>query len=197
MTWPNLDDATAQLERHGLLLGTEKNTRSGIPAGQLWINTSKPINVKASGAGKRGGWYWLSEKQIRDGLYITGAFGIYEGADPGKQSLKINFDKKAVPLTPEERAAIRARQDAQAKHVAALRKQEIERAAAKASHVWRQYVPAGESEYLKRKAVAAHGLRFSPSGNGTIAVPMLRAHAGAITWHPLSDAAPGVLEAAA
>jgi hypothetical protein len=26
---------------------------------------------------------------------------------------------------------------------------------------------------------------------------LLRAHAGAITWHPLSDAAPGVLEAAA
>jgi len=174
MTWANLDDATAQLQDHGLLLDSVTKTQGGRAAGLLYIDSIKPVKCKASTGGTQGGWYWLMEKELRGERYITGAFGVYEGADIGKHAIKINFDGKAIRLTPDERAAIKARHDARMKHATAMRRAEAERASQRAGRVWRAYVAAGESEYLKRKSVAAHGLRFSPSGNGTLAVPMLR-----------------------
>lgn len=165
MTYANYDDATSQMLVAGLLL----------PGGAIEIDTTRPVRCLVDGGGhEKRGWYWLNEKEIRGERYITGAFGVYQGNDNGKQVIKLNLDGKALALSAEERAAIKARHDSNMKRAAALRKAEADRAAAMADRAWRKYLPVGESDYLKRKGVGAHGLRFSPSGNGTVAIPMLR-----------------------
>ncbi|CAE6713349.1 toprim domain-containing protein [Candidatus Nitrotoga fabula] len=58
----------------------------------------------------------------------------------------------------------------------ALRAAEAELAARTATRVWIAYVPTGESDYLDRKGVAAHGVRFDPHGHGTLAIPMCDAY---------------------
>lgn len=163
MTWANYDDVHDQLAACGLIVD------------HLEVDTPRPVRCLVEGRGKeKRGWYWLNEKEIRGQRYITGAFGVYEGNDNGKLVVKINFEGKPVQLSAEERAAIKARHEANMRRAKALRAAESSRAAREAERVWRAYVATGESDYLKRKGVSAHGLRFSPSGNGTLAIPMLR-----------------------
>lgn len=162
--WVNYDDVLDQIRA------------AGLDVAALEVDTPRPVRCREIDGGReKRGWYWLSGKEIRGESYITGAFGIYRGADNGKQTIKIRRAGAAVFLSAEERAAIKARHDANMKRMKVLRKAEADRAARAAEHAWRKYVPTGESEYLQRKGVQPHGLRFSPSGNGTLAVPMLRA----------------------
>lgn len=171
MTWVNYDDVIAQLQGGGLELDMSR----------FAVGTAQPIRCRESGGDREHrGWYWLNEilldtKQpdgsVRSDMYIVGSFGIYRGNDPGKE--KITLGKKGPTLTPEQKAAIAARQKENEKRARAMREAEAERAAQEAGRVWSQYVVDGESDYLQRKGVKSHGLRFSPSGNGTIAVPML------------------------
>lgn len=163
MTWANYDDVHDQLQASGLVVT------------HLEVDTARPVRCLVEGRGReKRGWYWLNEKEIRGQRYITGAYGVYEGSDNGKLVIKINFEGKPLQLSGEERAAIRARHEANMRRAKALRAAESSRAAREAGRVWRAYVATGESDYLKRKGVAAHGVRFSPSGNGTLAIPMLR-----------------------
>ena len=176
MTYANYDDIVAQLQAAGLVLDRVQHTYSGIPEGALYISSTQPIRTKIDGAdGEWRGWYHLGEFTIEGALYITGAYGIWQGADNGKQSLKLNLNGKAIKVSADERAAIKARNETHARMAAAQRKRETNIAAAKAEHVWRHYIPSGDSDYLTRKNVGAHGLRFSPNNTGTVAVPMLRA----------------------
>lgn len=162
--WINYDDALNQMRA------------AGLDAVALEVDTAKPVRCREIDGGReKRGWYWLSSKEIRGESYITGAFGIYRGSDNGKLTIKIRREGATLFLSAEERAAIKARHDANMKRMKALRKAEADRAARAAEHAWRQYLPTGDSDYLTRKGVQAHGLRFSPSGNGTLAVPMLRA----------------------
>lgn len=166
MNWKNYDDALAQIEAAGLLV-------NGIEVG-----TTGPKRCKVSGEDhEKRGWYWLNDILLDDGAgnkdsYIVGAFGIYHGNDNGKQSIKLNRDKNAPTITDDQRAAIAARQKENQARMKAMRQAEIDRAAAQAGSAWRKYIPDGESNYLVRKGVGAHGLRFAPAGNGTVAVPM-------------------------
>ena len=168
MTWTNYDDVVDQLAAHGLLLD-----------GGIEVNSPRPVRVRIDGGDReKRGWYWLTDFDLPDAdgtrkLYVGGAFGIYRGADNGKVAVKINRDG-APALTAAEKDAIRQRQEALARRAKAIRAGDAKRAADQADRAWRKYVPTGESDYLKRKGVQAHGLRFSPSGNGTLAVPMLR-----------------------
>lgn len=158
----NYDDVRDQLLDAGLRLD-----------GELEVDTPQPVRTFENGGDReRRGWYWLSSRQINGQLFIIGACGIYRGADAGKIALKLRLDGKAVSLTSEEREAIRAQQRRQEAKRKAMRKAKGERAALKAQRLIRLYQPEGASDYLERKGVGAHGLRFAPSGNGTIAVPM-------------------------
>lgn len=163
MSWANYDDALGQLREGGLIVDA------------LEIDTPRPKRCLVEGADReKRGWYWLTSKAIGGETYITGAFGVYHGNDNGKQTLKLRLDGKAVELSEDERAAIRARHAANMKRLKALRQAEADRAAHEAQRVWLAYLPTGTSDYLERKGVGAHGVRFAPSGNGTLAVPMLR-----------------------
>lgn len=168
MSWANFDDVIDQLQAGGLLI-----------EGGIDVNTQRPKRVRiAGGDHEKRGWYWLHDIELREAngqskLYIAGAWGVYHGNDNGKQKIVIKRDG-APALTPAEKEAIRARHDAQMKRAKALRAAEARKAAEEADSAWRKYIPDGESDYLKRKGVQAHGLRFSPSGNGTLAIPMQR-----------------------
>lgn len=160
MTWINYDDALSQV-------------RDFLDVDALDVDTTKPVRCREQGGDReKRGWYWVFTKQIDGQSYITGAFGAYHGNDAGKQTIKIQRDGKALKMSADERAAIAARQKANMARLKAMREAEAERAALEAGRVWRAYLPTGTCDYLKRKAVGAYGVRFAPSGAGTMAVPM-------------------------
>jgi putative DNA primase/helicase len=165
MTWANYDHVLDQLKAGGLLL-------DGIEVG-----TDRPIRCFTEDGGReKRGWYWLHDIDLADSTgqrkcYIVGAFGVYRGNDNGKQKIILKRDGPA--LTADERAAIKARHDDNMKRIKAIRQAEARRAAETAQRAWHKYLPDGESLYLSKKQVKPYGIRYSPSGNGTIAVPML------------------------
>lgn len=179
MSYANYDDIVDQLQAAGLLLESVKSAKGGISVGALVVDSNLPVRCKTEcDSSEKRGWYWLSSIDLPDAdgaleRYIIGAFGIYRGNDENKQKLKLNRDNRPS-LTPAEKDAMRARLADQAKRAKAIRAAEAARAAAQADRVWRAYVPTGESDYLKKKNVGAHGVRFDPNGKGTLAVPMMR-----------------------
>ncbi|CAH1387979.1 DUF5906 domain-containing protein [Candidatus Nitrotoga sp. M5] len=171
MTYANYDDVAEQIRSHGLLI-----------KGNLSVNTPKPVRVFIeNGDREKRGWFWLNEVMIDGAAYLVGAYGIYQGNDSGKQTVRLNRrDEKGQlkPLVPDPalRAAMKARHEENSQSMKAFRSAEAERAAHDASRVWKAYVPSGESDYLNRKGVAAHGVRFDPNGHGTVVVPMCDAY---------------------
>lgn len=156
----NYDDVLQQLQDHGLLVE------------HLEVDTHKPVRCyERDGDREKRGWYWLSTFPIEGETYIVGSFGIFRGPDPGKT--KVQLSKAGRQLTKEQREAIAARHKENARRAKAQREAEASRAAARAAKAWRAYVPEGRSDYLERKGVQAHGLRFDPHGQGTVAVPMM------------------------
>ena len=169
MTWVNYDDVLDQLRDGGLEID-----------GGVDVDTSQPVRCLESGGDKeKRGWYWLNEITIEGQRYIVGAYGVYHGNDPGKRKVELRRDAKAIALSKEQKEAIAARQKANQARMKALRAAKAERAAQEATRVWRAYVEEGASDYLARKGVGAHGVRFSPAG-GTLAVPMM--DAGGKVW---------------
>ncbi len=178
MSYINYDDIVDQLQVGGLRLDTVKTSRGGITIGQLVVDSTSPVRCETEASKEKRGWYWISVVQFPDADgrledYLIGSYGIYHGNDNGKQNLKLKRDGRPS-LSPAERDAMRTRLEAQAKRAKALRAAEAKKAAQEAERCWRLYVPTGQSDYLKRKGVHAFGLRYSPSGNGTLAIPMQR-----------------------
>ncbi len=164
MNWANYDDALGQL------------CAAGLQVNHLEVGTAKPVRCYVEGDREKRGWYWLSDIDLdRDGKrerYIVGSYGIWRGNDKGAIKIKLPTRGNRPALSDDEKKAIAARHRENAKRAAAMRQADADRAAVKAAHAWRQYAADGESDYLIRKGVGAHGVRFSPSGNGTMAVPM-------------------------
>lgn len=160
MTWANYDHVVEQLRDGGLDLD-----------GGIEVGTTNPVRCfEKDGDKEKRAWYWLSEITLNNERYIVGSYGIYRGNDAGK--IKITLPKQAPALSDDQKAAIRARQAEDARRMKAMREAKHQRAAAEAARVWAAYVPTGKSDYLERKGVQAHGLRFDPGGHGTVLVPM-------------------------
>jgi len=127
------------------------------------------VRCHVEGDREKRGWYMLHELQAQDGgLLIVGSYGIWRGNDNGAQKVTLG---KSNALTTEQRDAIRKRLSEDRKRVDRDRAAEAERAAERAARTWAKCSPTGDSDYLARKGVQAHGLRFSPSG--ACVVPML------------------------
>lgn len=149
-------------------------------AGAFYVDSSGPVRCREAGGDREmRGWYWLATKELPNpdtgqlDRYITGACGVYRGNDNGKIAIKVNRDGRAVKISKEDLAAIAARQKANMARLKAMREAEANRAALLAGNAWRKYLADGECDYLARKGVGAHGVRFSPSGNNTMAIPMM------------------------
>jgi len=170
MTWVNYDDALRQIQA------------AGLDVDHLDVDTPRPVRCReVNGDREKRGWYWLHEISLempkgsgQYGRFIVGSFGIYRGNDHGKQ--KIRLSARGLALNAETAAAIRARHAESVKRAAAIRAAEQDRAAHEAAHAWGKYLPSNPDgtlpDYLHRKGVQAHGIRYSPSGNGTLAIPM-------------------------
>lgn len=169
----NYEDVLGQIQTAGLLVDS------------LIIDSPKSKRCMVDGMGReRRGWYWLHRKLIqldnKDGTpgasveVIVGAFGIYQGNDPGTQKVKVRIEGRAHKFSADEAAAIRARHEADRKRVEAERLREAENAARRAGRVWAKALlaepPEHAADYLTRKGVANYGLRYTPTGS--LVVPM-------------------------
>lgn len=155
MTIPaNYDDVLNQLRSAGLIV-------DAIDVGRI-----SRCFVEGEGRDKKG-WYCIHEWSASNGdLLLVGSYGVWHGDE--KNAQKISLSKRS--LTKEENEAIKSRIAADRKRAAARRRKENERAQRRAEAAWRKCAAEGESEYLKRKSVGAHGVRFSPQGNLVIPI---------------------------
>jgi len=172
MTWVNYDDALRQIQA------------AGLDVTHLDVDTSRPVRCRIQdGDLEKRGWYWLHDIELESPKgsgqrrrFIVGSFGVWQGVEKNTQKISLSRSGLAVSLNAETAAAIRARHAQSVKRAAAIRAAEQDRAAQEAAHAWGKYLPSNPDgtlpDYLQRKAVQAHGIRYSPSGNGTIAIPM-------------------------
>ncbi|HRQ59181.1 MAG TPA: DNA primase, partial [Azoarcus taiwanensis] len=150
----NHDDVVDQLTGAGLLVDH--------------LVVGKMQRCKVEGDRERRGWYVLHELTLDGGdVVLVGSYGVWQGDDNGAS--KILLQKRT--LTADQKAAIRARLAEDRKRADAQRHAEAKRAAERAEAAWRKCVEEGESDYLTRKGIRAHGVRFSPQG--AIVVPMM------------------------
>lgn len=157
MNWPNYDSVIGQLRDAGLLVET--------------LEVGKRQRCRVDGDREKRGWYHLHELRMDSGeVLLVGSFGVWRGNDPGSTKIEL---AKGTPLSAEQRAALKARIADDRKAEQARRRAEGAQAARRASAMWAKLSPTGENDYLQRKCVQSHGLRFSPSG--TLFVPMLDA----------------------
>ena len=162
----NYDSVLRQMQAFGLLvshleIGTAKPVRCGVNRDLCPVDKAKV---------RTAGWYHLATFSVNGQSYLVGAYGFWKGVENNK--VKVELDEYVPELTKEQKKAVaeRMRQMEMAAKVA--RQEEIEKAAQRAQWVWSKYVKDGYSDYLERKGVQAHGVRFDPKGKGTIAVPM-------------------------
>lgn len=146
----------------------EQLRSAGIIVDDLRTGTTKPVRCRVEGSREKRGWYILHEINTANGdLVIVGSYGVWLGSENNSQKIEI----KKTEFTDEQRESLRKRLADDRKRADAERKIEVERAAQSAAKAWAACLPVGESDYLTRKGVGAHGLRFSPSG--ACVIPML------------------------
>lgn len=150
----NYDDVLGQLTAAGLVVDT--------------LEISKLRRCKVQGETERRGWYHLHEMRLANGDdLIVGSYGVWRGAD--NNATKVELTKTS--LSSEQRDSLRKRLAEDKKMADAARKADAERAAAKATNAWKKCTEQGDCEYLQRKGVQGHGVRYSPSG--AMVIPML------------------------
>jgi putative DNA primase/helicase len=154
----NYDDVRRQLLGAGLLVD------------ELRV-TGRVVRCRVEGDREQRGWYALHEIPAREGgSLLVGSYGIWSGNDSGATKIEI----RAAELSAEQRDALRARMREDRRRADAARKAEAARAQRRAELVWRKALAAPPDghppDYLARKGIGAHGLRYSPSGSLVLAM---------------------------
>lgn len=160
----NYQDVLNQLRDFGLLIDSVESDRAKPKRTPVNLDLCPVDNGKQRTAG----WYQLNTISIDNKSYLVGSYGYWKGADNNAQ--KIQWDKK-VTLTPEQRKAMADQHKAAKKHAEFLRGQEIDKASIRAQKAWRNYIPDGSCDYLDKKQVKAHGVRFHKTED-TMVIPM-------------------------
>lgn len=156
-SWPqNYDDVCQQLREAGLIF-------DGLQYGRM-------VRCRVEGDSEKRGWYTVHELMTSSGrMLLVGSYGIWRGQENGARKIELN----KTDLTADQRESLRRRLAEDRKRADQARQVAAERAAAKAFKAWAVMLPTGDSEYLARKGVGGHGVRFSPSG--ALAIPLLDA----------------------
>lgn len=150
----NYDDVLSQLTSFGLQV-------ERLEIGRL-------VKCKVEGDKEKRGWYTLHELALDNGgLLIVGSYGIWRGTDNNAQKVEL----RKTEISREQRDALRKRMAEDQKRAQRARQAEGARAAARAATAWAKCQAVGECDYLTRKGVRPHGVRFSPSG--AMVIPML------------------------
>jgi putative DNA primase/helicase len=154
VNWENYDDVIAQLRGAGLVVDS--------------LEVGRMLRCRVDDDREKRGWYSLHELRLDSGAYVlVGSFGVWRGADNNAQKVEL----KKRQLNDDQRRALKARIDADRKAAAAERDRSAARAASRAQRAWEQCSEQGHCEYLTRKGIGAHGVRFS--GRGNMVLPML------------------------
>lgn len=139
-----------------------------------FLDTSGKVKrVKIDGMRQKG-WYALHEFALREGrgIALGGSFGWWKGAEKFVERIRIELPDGDKP-SREDNEAIKKRM-AESRRLAEEQQARTQLdAAARAARVWREYKPGhGHSEYLNRKGVKDWGVKWSPDGRGTFAIPI-------------------------
>lgn len=150
----NYDDVLGQLQGAGLLVDS-------LEVGRL-------RRCKVDGDRERRGWYHLHEIRLPNGDdLIVGSYGVWRGAE--NNATKVELRK--AEISSEQRESLRKRLAEDKRRSELARKADAARAAERATKAWKGCTEQGDCEYLHRKGVRGHGVRFSPQG--AVVVPML------------------------
>lgn len=150
----NYDDVLQQLQAAGLQVDS--------------LDIGRMRRCRVEGDREKRGWYMLHEIRLDSGDdVIVGSYGVWRGAENNATKVEL----RRTELSREQREGLRLRLAEDKRRAEQARQADADRAAARATAAWRKCTEQGESEYLKRKGVAAHGVRFSPQG--AMVVPML------------------------
>jgi putative DNA primase/helicase len=155
MSYINYDEVLSTLISHDFIISS------------LDIGTMRRVKRDNS---KQKGWYVLHDITLDDGrTALIGSFGYFIGAEKFSEKLSPGAD---VKLNSDQLAAIKKQHAEATKKAQLQRDADAEKASKMATNAWYKYVAEGESSYLIRKSVQSHGLKFAPSGNGTLAIPI-------------------------
>lgn len=150
----NYGDVLGQLTAAGLIVDS--------------LEVGKLRRCKVQGESERRGWYHLHEMRMANGdELIVGSYGVWRGAV--NNATKVEITK--TEMSSEQRDSLRRRLAEDKRQAEAARKADAERAATKATTAWKKCTEQGDCEYLHRKGVSGHGVRYSPSG--AMVIPML------------------------
>jgi putative DNA primase/helicase len=153
----NYHEVMSQLQAFGLLVE------------HLDIGKRQRCRSKDGGKEKRG-WYHLHEIRLDNGNdLIVGSYGIWQGTNNNVQKVEIGKQE----LSTEQRDAVRRRMAEDKRNSELAEKADQERAAERARKAWGRYSEQGECEYLTRKGVLGHGVRYSPGA--AMIIPVLDA----------------------
>lgn len=150
----NYEDVLAQLRDAGLMVDH--------------LEIGRMRRCKVEGDREKRGWYSLHELRTDNGdLLIVGTYGVWRGSDSNTQKI----DVRKSDMSADQRAALKARIAEDRKTAERDRARAAEMAARRAAAGWAKAAPEGESEYLARKGIGAHGVRFG--GAGEVIIPLL------------------------
>lgn len=150
----NYDDVLGQLREAGLFVDH--------------LEIGRMRRCKVEGGREKRGWYYLHELRTDKGtLLIVGTYGVWRGNDSNTQKVEL----RKTELSADQRAALKQRLAQDRKEADRRRAEEADRAAKIAAAGWAKAAAEGESEYLVRKGVGAHGVRFGKAGE--LIIPLL------------------------
>ena len=150
----NYDDVLGQLTAAGLRVD--------------YLNIGRLTRCKVEGDREKRGWYHVHEMRLDNGdELIVGSYGVWQGTSNNAQKIEL----RKAEISAEQRDALRKRLAEDRKRAEQARQAEADRAAERARKVWGACSEAGHCDYLDRKGVGAHGVRFSP--DGALVIPML------------------------
>lgn len=150
----NYDDVLGQLVSAGLVV-------DHLEIGRL-------RRCKVDGDAEKRGWYHLHEMRLDNGDdLIVGSFGVWQGQNANTQKVEL----RKTELSNDQRDSLRKRLAEDKRRAELARKDDAERAAKVAEAMFKRCAVDGDSEYLHRKGIQAHGVRFSPQG--AMVIPML------------------------
>ena len=150
----NYDDVLQQLQAAGLQVDS--------------LDIGRLRRCRVEGDREKRGWYLLHEIRMDSGDdVIVGSYGVWRGAENNATKVEL----RRTELSSEQRESLRKRLAEDKRRAEQARQADADRAAARATAAWRKCAEQGESDYLQRKGIGAHGVRFSPQG--AMVVPML------------------------
>ena len=157
----NLDDVMRQMEDFGLLPELPLDVSGNL------------VRSKVEGDHEKRGWYVLHVLPGEDGGLVVGSFGIWRGPDNNAQKVALPASANGR-LSPEQRKAANERIRSDARRAEAARRAAAERAARRAESAWRKCssLPPeeGACDYLEKKGIGAHGVRYAAGGALAIAM---------------------------